>query len=222
MSSVNEQDEILINREQLLVQSRGYWRLRRAQDILLALLALLVLFPFLLLIAAVILFDDPHGGPIFAQDRVGRDGKHFRLYKFRSMYENTEDMLDELLKQNEMDGPTFKLENDPRITKVGKMIRRCSIDELPQLWNVLKGDMSIVGPRPALVREVEQYTLYHRQRLLVTPGLTCYWQIQPKRNHISFDDWVELDLRYIRERSFLVDWQIICKTLGTLLRCEGL
>jgi lipopolysaccharide/colanic/teichoic acid biosynthesis glycosyltransferase len=169
----------------------------------------------------IIYIDDPHAGPIFSQVRCGRDGKPFRMYKFRSMYADAEERLEELLEQNEMDGPAFKLKNDPRITRVGHFIRKTSIDELPQLWNVLKGDMSIVGPRPPLPREVAQYTEQQKQRLYITPGLTCYWQIQPQRNDVSFDEWMALDLKYIQERSFLVDWKIIFGTVKVMLRREG-
>ena len=143
------------------------------------------------------------------------------MYKFRSMYVDAEDRLKDLLQDNEMDGPAFKMKDDPRITRVGHFIRKTSLDELPQLLNVLKGDMSIVGPRPALLREVEQYTELQKQRMYVTPGLTCYWQIQPKRNEIGFDEWMELDLKYIQERSFLVDWKIIFKTFGAIIHKEG-
>lgn len=141
--------------------------------------------------------------------------------KLRTMVPQAESMLDSLLDQNEMDGPVFKIKDDPRITRVGKFLRKTSIDELPQLWNILKGDMSIVGPRPAIPREVEQYTVYQRQRLYVTPGLTCYWQIQSHRNELSYDEWLELDLKYIRERSFWVDWKIIFKTFGAVLKLTG-
>jgi lipopolysaccharide/colanic/teichoic acid biosynthesis glycosyltransferase len=143
------------------------------------------------------------------------------MYKFRSMYVDAEERLSEILKDNEMDGPAFKMKDDPRITRVGRVIRKISLDELPQLWNVLKGDMSIVGPRPALPREVKQYTKEQKQRMYVTPGLTCYWQIQPRRNEISFDDWMAMDLKYIQERSFLVDWKIIFKTVVAVIRKEG-
>ena len=175
----------------------------------------------MLIVALVIYIDDPHGSPIFKQIRAGRDGKPFTLYKFRSMYVDAEQRLGELIDENEMDGPAFKIKNDPRITRVGKFIRRTSIDELPQLLNILKGDMSIVGPRPALPREVEQYDEYQMQRLYVSPGLTCYWQIQPQRNNVSFDEWMALDIKYIRERSFLTDWKIIFKTIGAVMRREG-
>lgn len=130
-------------------------------------------------------------------------------------------VVDDLLDQNEMDGPVFKIKDDPRITRVGKFIRKTSIDELPQLWNILKGDMSIVGPRPALPREVEQYGDYEKQRLYVTPGLSCYWQIAPHRNDLSFEEWMNLDVKYVKERSFWVDWKIIFKTFKVCLLGRG-
>ena len=210
-----------VNRRKVLDDKRLYWMGRRAQDIFFSLLALIVLWPFLLLVALVIWVDSPGASPVFAQDRVGRDGKVFRFLKFRSMVPNAEQQLDNLLNQNEMDGPVFKIRQDPRITRVGRFIRRTSIDELPQLLNILKGDMSIVGPRPALPREVEQYDAYQWQRLYVTPGLTCFWQIQPHRNELSFDEWMELDLKYVRERSFLTDWKIIFKTVGVVFGMQG-
>jgi len=211
---------VTLNREEVLRSRRKYCKLRRAQDIFLSVLALLILWPVMLLVALAVVIDS-RGGVFFAQDRVGRDGKIFRFYKFRSMIPDAEAKLDELLEQNEMEGPAFKMKNDPRITRVGKFIRKTSLDELPQLWNILKGDMSIVGPRPPLPREVEEYGEYERQRLLVTPGLTCYWQIQPHRNDLSFDEWVELDVAYIRDSSFATDWKIIFKTFGAVLGMNG-
>ena len=169
---------------------RAYWVGRRTQDIFFSALALIILSPLLVLIALVIWIDSPGASPIFAQDRIGRGGRRFRFYKFRSMIPNAEAKLSELLDKNEMDGPVFKIKEDPRITRVGRFIRKTSIDELPQLFNILIGDMSIVGPRPALPREVDQYDDYTRQRLSVTPGLTCYWQIQPHRNELSFEEWL--------------------------------
>ena len=136
-------------------------------------LALVVLSPVMLATAIAIVVDDPSAGPVFSQERIGRNGKPFKFYKFRSMCPNAEAKLDDLLDQNEMDGPVFKIKDDPRITRVGKFIRKTSIDQLPQLWNILKGDMSIVGPRPALPPELEQYGDYEKQRLYVTPGLCC-------------------------------------------------
>lgn len=200
---------------------RGYRWLRRFQDILFSLIAIIILSPVMLITVISIIIDDPKGCPVFSQIRVGKNGKEFKMYKFRSMVVDAEDRLKELLEENEMDGPVFKIADDPRITRVGKFIRKTSIDELPQLFNILKGDMSIVGPRPALPREVEQYSAYQAQRLFITPGLTCYWQIQPNRNDISFDEWVEMDIQYIRERSFLVDWKIIFKTIIVVLTKQG-
>lgn len=213
--------EPLLERETVLGNARRYWMLRRGQDIVLSTVALLVLWPFMLLVAVIIVLDSPGAGPIFSQTRIGRDGKPFTFYKFRSMRPRAEEELEDLLEYNEMQGPVFKIKEDPRITRVGKFIRKTSIDELPQLWNVLRGDMSIVGPRPGIPREVEQYDDYARQRLLVTPGLTCYWQIQPCRNSLSFEEWVALDVQYIRERSFRTDWKIIFATFGAVLGMNG-
>ena len=209
------------DRKEILRTKRLYWMGRRAQDILFSLLALIVLAVPMAIVALVIWADSPGASPIFSQDRVGRDGKVFKFYKFRSMVPNAEAKLQEVLDQNEMDGPVFKMKNDPRITRVGRLIRRTSIDELPQLVNILKGDMSIVGPRPALPREVEQYTDYERQRLYVTPGLTCYWQVQPNRNELTFDQWMELDLKYIHDRNFWLDWKLIFQTVGVVFRMYG-
>lgn len=216
MSTITENQKADCN-EVEIYQNKWYLFWRRVQDIFLSLIAMIVLFPFLLITAIVICLDDPHGGPIFSQIRCGKNGKLFKCYKFRSMCVNAEEKLEGLLDQNEMSGPAFKIKDDPRITRVGKFIRKTSIDELPQLVNVLLGDMSIVGPRPPLLREVEMYNSHQWKRLMVKPGLTCYWQIQPNRNTISFDDWVEMDLKYIQERSFLVDWKIILHTFITIL-----
>ncbi len=194
--------------------------LKRVLDIICSGLALLVLSPVLLAVAIAVRSD---GGPaIFSQERVGKDGKTFRIYKFRSMCVNADspEMLEKLAALNEMDGPAFKIKDDPRITKVGRFIRRTSLDELPQLINIFIGDMSIVGPRPPLTSEVEQYTDYQRQRLLVKQGLTCYWQCSG-RNNIRFEEWVELDLKYIRERSLWTDIKIILKTIPAVLSGDG-
>ena len=198
-----------------------YQLLCRVRDVVLAALLLAVLAPFLLVVGLLIVLDSPGAGPIFAQTRVGLDGKRFTLYKLRTMHPDAEAELGTLLPYNEMDGPVFKLRNDPRVTRLGRFLRRACIDELPQLWNVLRGDMSLVGPRPAPPREVEQYDAYTRQRLAVLPGLTCYWQVQPCRNQTSFREWVELDLRYIRERTFLGDLAILGKTVLAVMRMDG-
>lgn len=216
-----EQQPELLDRETVLNKDRRYWTLRRTQDVLLSCLGFLVLWPLMLVVAVLVVIDSPGAGPIFAQTRVGRDGKEFTFYKFRSMKPNAEAELESLLDQNEMEGPVFKIKDDPRITRIGRIIRKTSIDELPQMWNVLRGDMSIVGPRPGLPREVEQYDDYARQRLLITPGLTCYWQIQPNRNSMTFDEWVDLDVKYINERSFKTDWKIIFKTFGAVFGMNG-
>lgn len=210
-----------LDKEEVLRKKKSYWHFRRTQDILLSSLALLALWPVIAIFALIIWIESPGASPIFVQDRVGYNGKVFRFYKLRSMIPNAEAKLVELLNKNEMEGPAFKIKEDPRITKVGRIIRKTSIDELPQLWNILKGDMSIVGPRPPLPREVAQYDEYQMQRLYITPGLTCYWQIQPHRNDLSFDEWVELDLKYMQERSFGTDWKIILGTFAAVFGMNG-
>ena len=220
-STISAAPQISIDREKTLRSHRRYWVLRRAQDIVFSLLALILLAPLALVISLAIVLDSPGDGAIFRQRRVGRDGKLFWLYKFRTMCPDAEKRLNELLKLNQMDGPVFKIKGDPRITRVGRFLRKTSLDELPQLLNVLRGDMSIVGPRPALPREVELYSDYQRQRLYVTPGLSCYWQIAPHRNEMSFDEWVALDLKYIQERSFWVDWKIIFLTIRAMFMKYG-
>lgn len=202
--------------------SRVYLKVKRLQDILLSLLALTVLSPVLLLVGLAVVADDRRGSPIFSQIRCGRGGKEFRLYKFRTMCADAEERLEELLARNEMSGPVFKIRDDPRITRLGGFLRSTGLDELPQLVNILKGDMSIVGPRPPLPREVEKYTAYQRKRLEVTPGLTCFWQVHPARNSLDFDSWVELDLRYIRERNWLLDWKLIFLTIRAVVGREGM
>ena len=209
-------------KETAVVQQRSaYLHIKRAQDVVLSLVGLVVLMPILLLIALIIVIESPGESPIFIQTRVGKNGKEFRFFKFRTMYPDAESHLEQLLAKNEMNGPVFKIKDDPRITKVGKILRRTSVDELPQLWNILKGDMSLVGPRPALPRATAQYDEEARKRLEVIPGLTCYWQIQPKRNSLSFEEWLALDMKYIRERSYLVDWKILFGTISAVLHMEG-
>ena len=194
---------------------------RRVQDIVFSILAMIVLSPIMLITMIAILIDDPSGSPIYRQQRCGRDGKRFAMFKFRSMHMGAEARLNDLLKDNERDGPAFKMKEDPRITRVGRFIRKTSLDELPQLWNVLIGEMSIVGPRPPLPREVVKYTKFQKQRLCIRPGITCYWQFQPNRHAVPFEEWVRLDLKYIRERSFWVDWKIILKTFKVVISKQG-
>lgn len=199
-----------------------YKKVKRLFDIVVSFGLLVVLFVPMALVALIIVIDSPGASPIFVQERVGLNGKTFQLYKFRSMVANAESQLDSLLSLNEMQGPAFKIKNDPRITRFGRIIRKCCVDELPQLVNILKGEMSFIGPRPPLPREVEQYTEYQKQRLSVIPGLTCYWQIKKNRNDCSFDEWLELDLKYIRERSVKTDITIFFKTFKVVLGMEGI
>lgn len=204
-----------------IVPKPVYSFFKRFLDILVSFITLSVLLVPMLILALVIVIDSPGASPIYSQERVGKNGRKFKFYKFRSMIPNADEMIDELMDKNEMDGPAFKIKNDPRITRVGRLIRSSSIDELPQFWNVLKGDMSIVGPRPPLPREVAEYTEFQMQRLLVTPGITGYWQIQPKRNDLSFDRWLELDLKYIEERSLKTDFIVVIKTVKAVCGLEG-
>ncbi|MBE2941494.1 sugar transferase [Anoxybacillus flavithermus] len=193
---------------------KSYLIAKRTMDIIGAMIGLISLSWLFLIVAVLIKLED-QGSVFFKQIRVGKDGKQFYMYKFRSMVTDAEKRLKELLKYNEVSGAMFKMKNDPRVTKIGKFIRKTSIDELPQLWNVLKGDMSLVGPRPPLPREVAQYTEYDKQRLLVTPGCTGLWQVSA-RNSVGFKEMVELDLNYIRNRSILFDLKIIVKTIFVL------
>lgn len=205
------QEDIIVPNE-----NKVYLFLKRLIDIVGSGLGILILIPVFLIIGILIKLEDPKGSIFFSQKRNGLNGKEFNMYKFRSMVHNAEDLLESLMSKNEMDGPVFKIKDDPRITKIGKFIRKTSLDELPQLFNVLKGDMSLVGPRPPIPREVIQYNTYQFQRLSVKPGITCYWQISG-RNNIDFDEWVELDLKYIKERNLFKDIYIILMTLPVLL-----
>lgn len=205
---------------QRLYRRYGYRFVKRSFDIVFSLLVF-VLFWWVFLIAAVAIRLDSPGPAVFKQWRVGKDGKLFRMWKFRSMYEDAEERLEELRELNEKDGPVFKIKNDPRITRVGRVIRKLSVDEFPQFVNVLRGDMSIVGPRPALPREVEQYTERQRQRLLCPQGITCYWQTRRNRDDISFDEWVDLDLLYLEQCSVRADLKLIVQTVGVALMAQG-
>lgn len=197
-------------------ENRRYIIMKRSLDIVCACLGLIILGIIFLFVAIFIKFEDRKGPIFFKQTRVGLGGKTFNMYKFRSMVSNAEELKEMLKEKNEATGPVFKMKNDPRITKIGRFIRKTSIDELPQLFNVLKGEMSLVGPRPPLPSEVELYSSYEYQRLQVVPGLTCYWQVSG-RSKIGFEEWVELDLKYIRERSMIVDIKLILKTVPALL-----
>ncbi|EPY2277490.1 sugar transferase [Clostridium sporogenes] len=196
-----------------------YFVTKRIIDLLGSIIGLILLSPILIITAIVIKLDSK--GPIFfIQERVGKDGECFNMYKFRSMVIDAEEKLYKLKDKNEMSGPMFKMKNDPRVTRVGGFIRRTSIDELPQLFNVLKGEMSLVGPRPNLPREVIKFTDYQKNKLLAQPGITCYWQVMG-RNNIDFEQWIELDIKYVRDRSTWVDIKLIFKTVGLLLGDEN-
>lgn len=193
---------------------------KRVFDIVMCTLALIALSPLFLIVIVAIRLEDG-GNAIYGSTRLTKDGKEFTMYKFRSMCVDAEKKLDSLMDQNEMNGPVFKIAKDPRITKVGNFIRKTSIDELPQLINILKGDMTIIGPRPPLPREVAQYTPYQMHRLDVKTGLACYHEVMGRSENPNFDEWVEQDLRYIQERSMLTDIKIIFMTIKVVLTGKG-
>ncbi len=193
---------------------------KRVFDFLFALIALIILSPIFIIISILIKADDPKGPVIYVSQRLGKDGVPFKFYKFRSMCTNADKIYNELKAENETAGPTFKMKNDPRVTRVGKFIRKTSIDELPQLFNILKGDMSFIGPRPPMIREVESYPDYPMERLAVVGGLSCYWQVMG-RSSIDFDGMIELDLKYIKERGFITDIKILLLTIPAVFKGEG-
>jgi lipopolysaccharide/colanic/teichoic acid biosynthesis glycosyltransferase len=213
-----ESVEFLPGMESVLAVGKPAWK--RAMDIVGATVGLVVLSPLLTVVAIAIMLDS-RGGPIFRQARVGRGGRVFMCWKFRSMVRGADQMLDGLLAQNEADGLIFKMKDDPRRTRVGKFVRRTSIDELPQLWNVLRGDMSLVGPRPPTVREVLSYDERHLMRLSATPGITGLWQVTLRSERHDFGDMVDLDVEYANRMSFALDVKILLKTLPTVLGGKG-
>ena len=202
------------------VQHNYFWiKVKDILDIMLSIVVLFVLFPFLLLIALLIKLED--GGPVFfKQERIGLNGRRFKCYKFRSMVINAEELLDDLMHKNESDGPTFKIENDPRITKLGRFLRKSSMDELPQFYNVIRGEMSIVGPRPPLLKEVQQYEHAQLRRLSMKPGITCVWQVKG-RNIVTFQEWMRMDLEYIDTWSIWLDIKIAFSTVGVIFKANG-
>ena len=211
-----------VRTEQIVQASqRKYWKRKRVFDFAASLLLLALSAPLLLLLAVLICLDDPRGGPIFRQTRLGLGGRRFTMYKFRTMAVDAEQRRAELAALNEMDGPVFKIREDPRVTRIGKFLRRSSLDELPQLFNVLRGDMSIIGPRPPLPCEAAEYTDYQSLRLIVKPGLTCLWQVRTDRNAVSFAEWVEDDMEYILNASLWGDVKLMLKTPFVMLRGEG-
>ena len=211
-----------VRTEQIVQASqRKYWKRKRVFDFAASLLLLALSAPLLLLLAVLICLDDPRGGPIFRQTRLGLGGRRFTMYKFRTMAVDAEQQRAELAALNEMDGPVFKIREDPRVTRIGKFLRRSSLDELPQLFNVLRGDMSIIGPRPPLPCEAAEYTDYQSLRLIVKPGLTGLWQVRADRNAVSFAEWVEDDMEYILNASLWGDVKLMLKTPFVMLRGEG-
>lgn len=223
MQTVQEQCSTVLEEQKVYEPPKAkpvYDVCKRIFDIVMCTIALILLSPLFIVIAIMIKAED--GGKVFfKQTRLTKGNKEFGMYKFRSMVPNAEKKLAELLSQNEVNGPAFKMKDDPRITKIGKFIRKTSIDELPQLFNILKGEMTIIGPRPPLPREVAQYTPYQMHRLDVKTGLACYHEVEGRSDSTDFDEWVEQDLRYIRERSMWTDIKIIFKTIKVVLTGEG-
>ena len=207
--------------ERLRAGRLGYRALKRAFDVAFSALVLVAFCWLFAAVAVAVKLDDPKGPVLFRQARVGRGGREFQMYKFRSMVVDAEERLAELEAMNEKTGPVFKMADDPRVTRVGRVIRKLSIDELPQFVNVLKGDLSVVGPRPALPSEVAEYTPRQRQRLLVKQGMTCYWQTRRNRDSITFDEWVDLDLMYVKRCSVPADLKLIVQTVGVVLTAQG-
>jgi exopolysaccharide biosynthesis polyprenyl glycosylphosphotransferase len=194
--------------------------IKKIMDISISLSIIIVLLPVFIVIASIVKLTSS-GPVIFKQARVGLRGRQFNLFKFRSMVVNAEDIRKDLGDKNEMDGPVFKIKNDPRVTKIGKFLRKTGLDELPQLFNVLRGEMSLIGPRPPLQSETLQYKRWQLRRLSVKPGLSCFWQVKPGRNNIKFDKWMELDLAYIDNWSIRLDLIILIKTIGTVFKRNG-
>lgn len=208
----------LLNRDK--IKSRFiYHGVKRVFDFFAATCGIIILSPLMIIIAVLIKAED-HGPIFYKQVRVGKNGKIFEMYKFRSMFVNADKMLDRLKDQNDVDGPMFKMKKDPRVTKVGYFIRKHSLDELPQFLNVLRGDMSLVGPRPPLPSEVEEYSEYDKQRLFVMPGCTGLWQAT-ERNEVGFNEMVQLDIEYIQKAGFLFDLWIIWKTVKIVIKPNG-
>jgi lipopolysaccharide/colanic/teichoic acid biosynthesis glycosyltransferase len=215
MGVLKKKDGIVVEKKIIVRKDKTYLFMKRMMDYTGSGIGIIIVSPVLLLIAIIIKFED--GGPvIFKQERVGYNGKRFFIYKFRSMRVDAEQLKQNLLKKNEVKGAMFKIKDDPRVTNFGRFIRKHSLDELPQFFNVLVGDMSLVGPRPPLVEEVEKYTEYEKQRLIVRPGLSGLWQISG-RNNLSFSDMVELDLQYIQTRNIILDSKIILKTIWDMI-----
>ena len=216
--NLSESKVVLLNKDK--IRSRFvYHSMKRLFDIVAATCGIVILSPLMIIIAVLIKAED-HGPVFYKQVRVGKNGKTFTMYKFRSMFVNADQMLDELKEQSDVEGPMFKMKNDPRITRIGHFIRKHSLDELPQFFNVLKGDMSLVGPRPPLPSEVAEYSDYDKQRLYVIPGCTGLWQAT-ERNEVGFSEMVQLDIEYIQKAGFWFDLWIIWKTVAIVIKPNG-
>ena len=216
-----DEDEAVNEAAERLKTRYLYRFFKRLFDIAFSLFVLIAFSWLFLIVAIAIKVDDPAGPVLFKQKRVAKDGREFQMYKFRSMCVDAESRLDELRSLNEKTGPVFKMSDDPRVTRVGHWLRKLSLDELPQFVNVLKNDLAVVGPRPALIAEVVTYTPRQRQRLLVKPGITCYWQTRRNRDSITFDEWIELDLLYVKKCSLWTDFKLIVQTVGCVLTAQG-
>lgn len=197
----------------------GFW-VKRFLDIVFAVSLVLLLSPLLLVIAFLVK-KTSEGPVLYGDHRVGQNGRLFKMYKFRTMYKNADRIKKQLMARNEMSGPAFKMREDPRVTPLGRFLRKHSLDELPQLWSILKGEMSLVGPRPPLPEEVEKYESWHHRRLSVRPGATCLWQVMGRNEIDNFDDWVRMDLDYIQNWSLRLDFAILFKTIWAVVKGTG-
>lgn len=205
-----------------LRNNKSNWQIiaKRVIDIIVSFLGLIILLPLFGLIALFVKLTSK--GPVFYRWKVvGKNEQPFTGYKFRSMFENADEIKEKLMEQNKMSGPVFKMDNDPRVTSVGRLLRKYSLDELPQLWSVLKGDMSLVGPHPPLQKEVEEFEDWHKQKLSVRPGITCFWQINGRADITDFDQWVKMDIQYIENWSLWLDIKILIKTIPAVIKCKG-
>lgn len=211
--------EVVVEYMEKYKKNVTYYFLKRSMDILFSFLGIIAFSPVMLVVAIAIKLDSK-GAIIFSQTRMGKNGNSFKMYKFRSMVQDAEALLDNLQHRNEMTGPVFKIKEDPRITRVGRIIRKTSLDELPQLFNVIRGEMSLVGPRPNLPKEVAKFTCEQKVKLIAKPGLTCYWQVMGRSN-IDFEEWIKLDIKYIEDRNTLLDLKLIFKTFGVFFGDKG-
>lgn len=203
------------------MSDKGYFIIKRGFDTFSSLIGSIITLPVIAMACIAILIDDPSAKPIFKQKRVGKNCKEFTMFKLRTMKSNAEEELESVMHMNESDGPMFKIKDDPRITKVGKLLRKTNLDELPQLWNVVAGNMALVGPRPALPREVDEFSDYHKKKFIVRPGITCTWQIAKDRNDIPFEKWIQMDLDYIKNMSPKTDLSILINTAGSVIGMTG-